>query len=41
MLEAIRYVDKVIPEEEWEQKVNDIKKYKIDIFIMGMIGKGI
>lgn len=35
MLEAIRYVDKVIPEEEWEQKVNDIKKYKIDIFIMG------
>ena len=37
MLEAIRYVDKVIPEEEWEQKVNDIKKYKIDIFIMGMI----
>lgn len=40
MLEAIRYVDKVIPEEEWEQKVNDIKKYKIDIFIMGDDWKG-
>ncbi|HET53780.1 MAG TPA: glycerol-3-phosphate cytidylyltransferase [Ignavibacteria bacterium] len=35
LLEAIRYVDLVIPEENWEQKVNDIKEYKIDIFTMG------
>ena len=35
MLEAIRYVDLVIPEETWEQKVSDIKKYNIDIVVMG------
>lgn len=35
MLEAIRYVDLVIPEENWEQKINDIKKYNIDIVVMG------
>jgi glycerol-3-phosphate cytidylyltransferase len=35
MLEAIRYVDLVIPEENWEQKREDVKLYKIDIFVMG------
>ena len=35
MLEAIRYVDLVIPEENWEQKVNDVKKYFIDAVVMG------
>mgnify|MGYP004524006177 CR=1 FL=1 len=35
MLEAIRYVDLVIPEENWEQKINDVKDYKIDIVVMG------
>jgi len=35
LLEAIRYVDLVIAEESWEQKVNDIYKYEIDIFVMG------
>ncbi len=34
MLEAIRYVDLVIPEESWEQKINDIKEYKVDITVM-------
>ena len=29
LLEAIRYVDLVIPEESWEQKKTDMKKYKI------------
>ena len=40
ILEAIRYVDEVIPEENWEQKISDIKKYKIDIFVMGDDWKG-
>jgi glycerol-3-phosphate cytidylyltransferase len=40
VLEAIRYVDKVIPEENWEQKIKDIKKYKVDIFVMGDDWKG-
>jgi glycerol-3-phosphate cytidylyltransferase len=35
IVEAIKYVDKVIPEEHWEQKVEDVKKYDIDLFIMG------
>lgn len=35
LLESIRYVDLVIPEENWEQKISDIDKYDIDIFVMG------
>ncbi len=35
LLEAIRYVDLVIPEECWEQKVEDVKKYNVDVFVMG------
>jgi len=35
ILEAIRYVDKVIPEHSWEQKAEDVKKYDIDVFVMG------
>ena len=35
MLEAIRYVDLVIPENNWEQKIQDIKDYKIDVCVMG------
>lgn len=35
MIEAIRYVDKVIEEESWEQKIEDVKKYKIDEIVMG------
>ncbi len=35
LLEAIRYVDLVVPEESWEQKADDIKKYNVDTFAMG------
>ncbi|MDI9503340.1 MAG: glycerol-3-phosphate cytidylyltransferase [Bacillota bacterium] len=35
LVEAIRYVDKVIPENTWEQKVDDIKKHNVDVFVMG------
>ncbi len=35
MLEAIRYVDLVIPEECWEQKVSDVKEFRVDTFVMG------
>ncbi len=35
ILESIRYVDLVIPEENWEQKVKDIKEHKADVFVMG------
>lgn len=35
LLEAIRYVDLVIPENNWDQKVSDINEFKIDTFVMG------
>ena len=35
LLESIRYVDLVIPEENWEQKISDVKEFKIDTFVMG------
>lgn len=35
LLEAIRYVDLVIPERNWEQKIEDIKEFKIDKFVIG------
>ena len=35
LLEAIRYVDLVIPEENWDQKAKDIQKYEADYFVMG------
>lgn len=35
LLEAIRYVDLVIPENDWEQKKNDVHEYHIDVFVMG------
>lgn len=35
LLEAIRYVDLVIPEEKWEQKQENVREFKIDTFVMG------
>lgn len=35
MLEAVRYVDLVIPENDWDQKRNDVIKYAIDTVVMG------
>lgn len=34
-LEAIRYVDLVIPESSWEQKIEDVTKYEVDVFVIG------
>lgn len=40
ILEAIRYVDEVIPEENWEQKIVDVRERNIDVFVMGDDWKG-
>ena len=40
LLESIRYVDLVIPEESWDQKRSDIHEYHIDTFVMGDDWKG-
>ena len=37
---AIKYVDEVIPETDWEQKKTDVAKYDIDTFVMGDDCKG-
>ena len=41
MLEAIRYVDLVIPETCWEQKRQDVVNYQADVFVMGDDWEGI
>ena len=35
IIENIKCVDKVIQESSWEQKIDDIKKYNVDIFAIG------
>ena len=35
LLEAIRYVDLVIPEEDWNQKISDVQEFRVDTFVMG------
>ena len=35
VMEAIKYVDEVILEESWDQKINDVKEHNVDIFVMG------
>ena len=40
LLDAVRYVDLVIPEKNWEQKISDIQKYNVDLFVIGDDWKG-
>lgn len=40
LLEAIKYVDEIVPEHNWEQKVQDVQKHEIDVFVMGDDWKG-
>lgn len=40
LLESLRYVDLVIPENSWNQKEEDIRLYHIDTFVMGDDWKG-
>ncbi|MDD3185625.1 MAG: glycerol-3-phosphate cytidylyltransferase [Anaerostipes sp.] len=40
LVEAVRYVDLVIPEENWDQKITDVQEFKVDTFVMGDDWKG-
>lgn len=40
LLDALRYVDLVIPEKNWEQKLSDIQNLNVDIFVIGDDWKG-
>ena len=40
ILESIRFVDHIIPEQSWDQKIKDIIDNDIDIFVMGSDWEG-
>jgi len=40
IVSAIKHVDLVIAEHNWEQKKSDILKYDVDIFVMGSDWQG-
>ncbi|MFT5613070.1 MAG: glycerol-3-phosphate cytidylyltransferase [Granulosicoccus sp.] len=40
ILEGCRYVDRVIAEDNWDQKRDDVQKYNVDLFAMGSDWKG-
>ncbi|BDY13173.1 glycerol-3-phosphate cytidylyltransferase [Hydrogenimonas cancrithermarum] len=40
IVENIKGVDLVIPEENWEQKAEDIRRYGVDILVMGSDWEG-
>jgi glycerol-3-phosphate cytidylyltransferase len=40
IVEAITYVDMVIPETSWEQKTEDVRNFGIDVFVIGEDWKG-
>jgi glycerol-3-phosphate cytidylyltransferase len=35
ILESLRFVDQVIPEEKWEQKITDVDDFDVDVFVIG------
>ncbi len=39
-LETLKCIDLIIPEKNWKQKINDIKKHKVEVFVMGNDWKG-
>lgn len=40
IVDAIKFVDKVISETSWDQKIEDVKKYGVDVFVIGDDWKG-
>ena len=40
ILKAIKYVDEVILEESWDQKIKDVQEHDVDVFVMGDDWKG-
>jgi len=40
ILEAIKYVDEVIPETCWEQKIDDVVKHSVSVFVIGEDWRG-
>ena len=40
IVRSLKYVDKVIPELSWEQKVRDIREHDVNVFVMGYDWQG-
>jgi glycerol-3-phosphate cytidylyltransferase len=35
ILESLRFVDEVIPEDSWDQKATDVAKHAVGVFVIG------
>lgn len=40
LVRSVRFVDEVIAESNWEQKINDVQQHKVDVFVMGSDWQG-
>jgi glycerol-3-phosphate cytidylyltransferase len=40
LVRSIRFVDEVIAENVWEQKISDVQQYQVDVFVMGSDWQG-
>ncbi|MDF3125820.1 glycerol-3-phosphate cytidylyltransferase [Rheinheimera sp. 1928-s] len=40
LVRSVRFVDEVIAESNWEQKIGDVQKHKVDVFVMGSDWQG-
>lgn len=40
LVRSVRYVDEVIAEHQWEQKIADVQQHQVDIFVMGSDWQG-
>ena len=40
LVRSVRFVDEVIAESNWEQKINDVQRHKVDVFVMGSDWQG-
>lgn len=40
LVRSVRFVDEVIAESNWEQKISDVQKHKVDVFVMGSDWQG-
>jgi glycerol-3-phosphate cytidylyltransferase len=40
LVRSVRFVDEVIAESNWEQKIADVQQHKVDVFVMGSDWQG-
>ena len=40
LLQSSKYVDHISPDKNWEQKISDVQKYNIDVFVIGSDWRG-